>query len=152
MSAKEWKELGVAHNRIRANGRCRVAQRSDRLSVEELAPQTVSRPALALSRGLLGVSEAVADIAGAKQSGGAPHIGLGLGPASQTDNRELPWAWNVVGFFLLWVGRMCLSVWLPCDWRRKRSIPASTARKSKRRFRGALELKRIDTGEKRRCR
>lgn len=35
---------------IRANGRCRVAQRSDRLSVEELAPQTVSRPALALSR------------------------------------------------------------------------------------------------------
>ena len=75
MSAKEWKELGVAHNRIRANGRCRVSQRSDRLSVEELAPQTVSRPALALSRGLLGVSEAVADIAGAKQSGGAPHIG-----------------------------------------------------------------------------
>jgi len=142
MSAKEWKELGVAHNRIRANGRCRVAQRSDRLSVEELAPQTVSRPALALSRGLLGVSEAVADIAGAKQSGGAPHIGLGLGQASQTDNRELPWAWNVVGFFLLWVGRMCLSVWLPCDWRRKRSIPASTARKSKRRF-------RVDSGEKR---
>lgn len=152
MSAKEWKGLGVAHNRIRANGRCRVAQRSDRLSVEELAPQTVSRPALALSRGLLGVSEAVADIAGAKQSGGAPYIGLGLGPASQTDNRELPWAWNVVGFFLLWVGRMCLSVWLPCDWRRKRSIPALTVRKSKRRFRGALELKRIDTGEKRRCR
>ena len=35
---------------IRANGRYRVAQRSDRLSVEELAPQTVSRPALALSR------------------------------------------------------------------------------------------------------
>ena len=99
-----------------------------------------------------GVSEAVADIAGAKQSGGAPHIGLGLGPVSQTDNRELPWAWNVVGFFLLWVGRMCLSVWLPCDWRRKRSIPALTARKSKRRFRGALELNRIDTGEQRRCR
>ena len=35
---------------ISANGRYRVAQRSDRLSVEELAPQTVSRPALALSR------------------------------------------------------------------------------------------------------
>ena len=79
MSAKEWKELGVAHNRIRANGRCRVAQRSDRLSVEELAPQTVSRPALALIRRRLGVSEAVADIAVVKQSGGAPHIGLGWG-------------------------------------------------------------------------
>ena len=90
MSAKEWKELGVAHNRIRANGRFRVSQRSDRLSVEELAPQTVSRPALALSRGLLGVSEAVADIAGAKQSGGAPHIGAWGGSASQTNNRKLP--------------------------------------------------------------
>lgn len=81
-------------------------QWSDRLSVEELAPQTVSRPALALSRGLLGVSEAVADIAGAKQSGGAPHIGLGLGPASQTDNGRRPWAWNVVGFYTLWVGEL----------------------------------------------
>lgn len=64
-----------AHIGIRANGRCRAAQRSDRHSVEELAPETVSRPALALSRRLLGVSEAVADIAGAKQSGGTPHIG-----------------------------------------------------------------------------
>ena len=63
---------------IRANGRYRVAQRSDRLSVEELAPQTVSRPALALSRRKLGVSEAVADIAEVKQSGGAPPI-LGWG-------------------------------------------------------------------------
>lgn len=48
----------------RANRGCRVMQWSDRLSVEEPAPQTVSRPSLALSRRLLGVSEAVADIAG----------------------------------------------------------------------------------------
>ena len=68
-----------AYKGIRANGRCRVAQRSDRLSVEDLAPQTVSRPAFALIRRRLGVSEAVADIAVVKQSGGAPHIGLGWG-------------------------------------------------------------------------
>ena len=67
-----------AYKGIRANGRCRVAQRSDRLSVEDLAPQTVSRPAFALIRRRLGVSEAVADIAEVKQSGGAPPI-LGWG-------------------------------------------------------------------------
>ena len=50
--AKQERAQGTrsAYIGIRANGRCRVAQRSDRLSVEELAPQTVSRPALALSR------------------------------------------------------------------------------------------------------
>ena len=49
-SAKGTQETRSAYKGIRANGRCRVAQRSDRLSVEDLAPQTVSRPALALSR------------------------------------------------------------------------------------------------------
>ena len=50
--AKQERAQGTrsAYIGIRANGRCRVAQRSDRLSVEEFAPQTVSRPALALSR------------------------------------------------------------------------------------------------------
>lgn len=43
---------------------------------------------------------------------------------------------------LLVGGRTRLSVWLPCDWRKERSISASTARKSKRRF-------RVDSGEKR---
>lgn len=86
---KERSELGVPTKGLAQTAGVAEA-RSDRLSVEELAPQTVSRPALALSRGLLGVSEAVADIAGAKQSGGAPHIGAWGGSASQTNNRKLP--------------------------------------------------------------
>ena len=58
-----------------ANGGCRVTQWSDRLSAEELAPQTVSRPFLAVSRRLPGVDAVVDTAAGAKLSGGAPHIG-----------------------------------------------------------------------------
>ena len=50
-------------------------QWSDRLSVEELAPQTVSRPSLALSRRLPGVDAVVDTAAGAKLSVGAPPIG-----------------------------------------------------------------------------
>lgn len=54
-------------------------QWSDRLSVEELAPQTVSRPSLAVSRRLLGVDAVVDTAAGAKLSGGASHIGARSG-------------------------------------------------------------------------
>ena len=50
-------------------------QWSDRLSVEEHAPQTVSRPALVLSRRLPGVDAVVDTAAGAKLSVGAPPIG-----------------------------------------------------------------------------
>lgn len=50
-------------------------QWSDRLSVEELAPQTVSRPSLAVSRRLPGVDAVVNTAAGAKLSVGAPPIG-----------------------------------------------------------------------------
>lgn len=42
--------------------------------------------------------------------------GLGVGSASQTNNRKLPGAWNVGGFFLYGVGRMCPLVWLPCEF------------------------------------
>lgn len=49
--------------------------RSDRLSVEELAPQTVSRPALALIRRRLGVSEVVGRLPEWSQCIGALHIG-----------------------------------------------------------------------------
>lgn len=50
-------------------------QWSDRLSVEELATQTVSRPSLAVSRRLPGVDAVVDTAAGAKLSVGAPPIG-----------------------------------------------------------------------------
>ena len=46
---KERSELGVPTKGLAQTAGV-VEARSDRLSVEELAPQTVSRPALALSR------------------------------------------------------------------------------------------------------
>lgn len=49
LSAKGTEGTRSAYIRIRAKAGVAEA-RSDRLSVEELAPQTVSRPALALSR------------------------------------------------------------------------------------------------------
>lgn len=49
LSAKGTQGTRSAYIRIRAKAGVTEA-RSDRLSVEELAPQTVSRPALALSR------------------------------------------------------------------------------------------------------
>ena len=59
-------------------------QWSDRLSVEELAPQTVSRPSLAVSRRLPGVDAVVDTAAGAKLSVGAPPIGA-RGEVSDAD-------------------------------------------------------------------
>ena len=46
---KERREVGVPASGLEQTAGVAEA-RSDRLSVEELAPQTVSRPALALSR------------------------------------------------------------------------------------------------------
>lgn len=45
----------------------------------------------------------------------------------------------------LWVGGTRLTVWHPCDWRKERSSPASTARNSKRRFRVDSGVKRANT-------
>ena len=62
-------------------------QWSDRLSVEELAPQTVSRPSLAVSRRLPGVDAVVDPAPVAKQSGVTLPIGA-RGGVSVADGKQ----------------------------------------------------------------
>lgn len=110
---------------------------SDRQSLKSACGLRVCRPLRAVRRRLLEVSAAVAIVAGVEKvhRRTAHRAWGGVNAEGVECRRQLP----------LWVGGTWLTVWLRRDWSLERSDPALTSRKSKRRFRVALELERTDT-------